>query len=255
MVKFGVLQVVVSHTLSMISTWILRNKKQFREAGGMTVNETWQGNADDYLMTWDGNNWLPTFQDVYFDTQVMQMEVFEDVLYLRGRHYVYENGTWKGPFWLAKYDGANFCSFGGDIPVFDIGVLNGKVYISTLPEVNGDSLKWFAEYIGGPSDEVCIPQGVPNSIRKPFPIQAQLSPNPATEIVQVTGTFQEGGEVLFTLYDLQGRTLRAWSDGFQAAGQFRTRISLEGLPEGMYIVSLRQNNQVENMRLVKVADD
>lgn len=210
------------------------------------------GNADDMLQAWDGNQWLPTFPDVQFSTQVRRMEIIDDQLYILAEHYVYKNGAWHGPNWLSKFDGTNFCSFGGNIaPVYDIAGLDGRFYVATNPIINGDTLNNFAEYIGGPQDEFCIIQSPPNSISQPQMTKVVVYPNPASDFAHLKTSILEAGEVSIQLFDLSGRMLQNTSFGYQTGGEATFDLDLSDLSPATYFALVNLGSDHHRVTVVK----
>ena len=211
-----------------------------------------EGNADDFLMAWDGSQWLPTFYDVQFTTQILKMEVFDDELYMLGQHYVWKNGAWRGPFNIAKFDGTNFCSFGGNIaPVYDIGYLNGQFYIATNSVVNGDTLQFFAEYIGGPQVETCVIETSPNGIPKPQIEQARAFPNPTRDFVKIEISIREAGNAHIQIVDVSGRLISEVAGGYRNVGEATFVVDLSGYPSGTYFAIIECGSQRQRAMIVK----
>jgi hypothetical protein len=209
------------------------------------------GNADDYLMAWDGSHWWPTFPDVQFISQVIELEVIDDMLYMVGEHFVMVNGQWRGPYNLAKWDGTDFCSFGG--PAFrieDIAGLDGRIYISTRPALSPDSLQFFAEYIGGSQDETCIPQAVPDGLSDCLARGAVSAyPNPATTSATLQWTAPSADTYRLSIYNGLGqRVQQSLHDA--TPGSNTLQLELSDLTAGTYLVSMLSSDRHLSTKLV-----
>jgi autotransporter-associated beta strand protein len=70
------------------------------------------------------------------------------------------------------------------------------------------------------------------------PQQGSVFPVPAINWVQSTWTLNHSGPVSLTLYDLQGRAWKRWTEN-AAEGEQTFGFSLSGLPSGAYLLELR----------------
>jgi hypothetical protein len=70
-----------------------------------------------------------------------------------------------------------------------------------------------------------------------------LSPNPATSSITWNMTGAAAGSAVLTLNDFSGHTLLTRSLQLQAGGN-QVTVGLAGLPSGMYVLTMKQNNGV-----------
>jgi Secretion system C-terminal sorting domain len=214
------------------------------------------GNAGENIMTWDGQQWENPFTGVYFTPQVLDMAVMDGVLYMAGHHYVLENGTWQGPRWLAKYDGQDFCSFGGEgfygtkVEPWGHRLLVGCGWI---PQPIADTLHYLVEWVGGDQVDFCAPQGPQTAAdgpQAPAPLFAQVVPNPAQGQAELQFALVKAADVRVTLSDLLGRTLQTHALGRTGVGTTRLPLALEGLAKGVYLCRVEAGEQSVVLRVV-----
>ncbi|MBK7335734.1 MAG: T9SS type A sorting domain-containing protein [Saprospirales bacterium] len=82
-------------------------------------------------------------------------------------------------------------------------------------------------------------------------VKAMLSPNPATESVQLALSFRETpGELTFSVVDALGKVQKSWT---QQVGQteFQTTLNVADLSPGMYLMHLRAGDRLTTLRFVK----
>jgi Secretion system C-terminal sorting domain len=222
--------------------------------GGLFEQAT--GNVGQCIMTWDGQQWENPFTGVHYPVQVYDMAVMDGVLYLAGLHYVLEDGTWKGPRWLAKYDGQDFCSFGGeDFYGIDVEPWGSRLLVR-CNQVNSpypDTLRFLAEWVGGDQVDFCAPQGPQTAAtgpQSPAPLFAQVVPNPAKGQAELHFALSKPADINVTLSDLLGRTLQAHALGRTGAGTTRLPLALDGLAKGVYLCRVEAGEQSVVLRVV-----
>jgi hypothetical protein len=71
-----------------------------------------------HIQIWDGEAWYPFFPEVEFTSQVFDMEVYEDALWICGNFQFNPNGP---VYAILRYDGHNLCAIGGPCPSGDNG--------------------------------------------------------------------------------------------------------------------------------------
>jgi len=74
----------------------------------------------------------------------------------------------------------------------------------------------------------------------PTPLTATLTPNPATEWLEITGTAPEATVVRFSITTLQGQTVVQWQQ-WVPAGRFYIRYPLRGFASGTYWLRLEDS--------------
>lgn len=206
------------------------------------------GNAGNHVMTWDGTQWADPLPNVYFTTQVRDMRLWGGELYFQGTHYVYTNGAWQGPRYIGKYDGTQFCSFGGpDLPLQGMGYLNGRLFGATIYVPGQEIYGYCAEWIGGNQMDFCVQQGPLSNEPKQSDARLVVFPNPATDHVEVH--LEAGRIVEIRLVDLLGRDIPV---AVQMYGATDAAIVLEGLPAGTYLIQCRtEEGVVSTTKFVK----
>jgi hypothetical protein len=211
-----------------------------------------EDNADDYLMAWDGYQWLETFPEVQYVSQVNELEVIDGKLYIVGQHHVFKDGVWNGPYNLAHYDGIEFCSFGGPyFQVEDIAGLNGEIYISTNPATSPGALQFFAKYIGTSQDEICIAQSTPNGTNTPSAKLLSIYPNPTGGQVNVSYLASEIGPIHISLFDPHGRRVQTWNFETSTLGINVFHLDLNAVAKGLYSLQLKSGDHLDQIKLVR----
>lgn len=216
------------------------------------------GNPSSFVIAWDGNQWYDPFPNVQYTTQVNALEVIDGKLYLTGSHAVWNGTEWKGLYNLAKYDGQEFCSFGGDnLWTLKIAGFHGDLYVATGQVINPfgadslfpngrDTVNFIAKWMGGDSVDICISQPV----GRPEPVvtgeRVSVYPNPATDGFSLD--FGEGAARVasVSVLDLNGRVVigeRSYREGDPP-------VDVSHLPAGVYVVRVRTRVGVENDKLV-----
>ncbi len=79
--------------------------------------------------------------------------------------------------------------------------------------------------------------------------ELELFPNPTTDQVTIKFNLPAASEVQVQILDMNGRTLSTLSEERVPAGPYQIGASLN-LPNGVYIVQLRANNQLQTQRLL-----
>ncbi len=210
------------------------------------------GNVDDFLMAWDGTQWLDAFEKVQFTSQIRRLAVIDDELYiLGGRFFVQADTGWSGPFVLARYDGVNFCPFGRThIDVFegnevtDIAEFQESLYVATRLTLAGEYVNYIARWLGGDSTDICISQPVrTQDPAAPAPL-VTLAPNPAQS--HFTLTLPQGSAVAdLQIHDVAGR-LVVPTQRYRAGEP----VDVAALPAGLYFVEVRMRGRVEVLKMI-----
>lgn len=79
----------------------------------------------------------------------------------------------------------------------------------------------------------------------------RIYPNPATEVVYLSGYAAETGLWTYTLIDMQGRVFGNGSLATTANQAFEQTISLQGIPQGLYLISLQTRQSTYVFRVAK----
>lgn len=75
-------------------------------------------------------------------------------------------------------------------------------------------------------------------------------PNPATDVLNINLSSQQSGQVELKLLDITGRTLQS-TTWLMNEGEATHRLSLDGIPAGIYLLEMRSANSFTAQRIVK----
>jgi hypothetical protein len=214
------------------------------------------GNAKDYFMAWDGNQWYDPLPNVQFTTQVNKLAVIDGSLYIVSRLYVNGDSGWEGPYGIAKWDGINFCAFGGlNIYPWDVAGVDGQIIVTAnYTMVNpgstgypGDTVKYLGRWIGGDSTDICISQ--PVRVQDPTWMQnptISLYPNPTNSSFSLNLP-PSATTCTLKIHDITGREV-APARTYHAGDP---PVDVAHLSAGLYFVEVRVKDRVEVVKLVK----
>lgn len=79
----------------------------------------------------------------------------------------------------------------------------------------------------------------------------RLYPNPATEVVYLSGLAVETGLWTYTLTDMQGRVFGNGTMATTADQRFEQSISLQGIPQGLYLINLQNRQSAYVFKITK----
>lgn len=79
----------------------------------------------------------------------------------------------------------------------------------------------------------------------------RLYPNPATDIIYLSGHAAETGLWLYTLTDMQGRVFNNGTLGTTAGQPFEQAIPLQCIPQGLYLISLQNRESAYVFKFTK----
>jgi hypothetical protein len=81
------------------------------------------------------------------------------------------------------------------------------------------------------------PVGIdPEPVKSTLAESLRLSPNPAGNIVKISGTCETGGLVTVKIFDMTGRLVMTTGLGNQPRGSYNGTIDVSSLPAGTYLV-------------------
>jgi hypothetical protein len=205
------------------------------------------GNADDFIMAWDGEKWYDPFPLVQYTTQVRKVKVLSGKLYIIGWHYYYTPTGLVGPYGIARWDGRDFCSFGGlNGWFYDIEEYNGQIHAQCDYTLFGDTMNWLARWNGGDRMDYCIEQLVaaaePDTGEDASII---LSPNPATTHFALRFPTVIS-PCSIRIFDSAGRILHG-PETYHAGRE----VNVEHLKAGLYFVETTTRKGVQYHRLIK----
>ncbi|MEM6346876.1 MAG: T9SS type A sorting domain-containing protein [Bacteroidota bacterium] len=84
------------------------------------------------------------------------------------------------------------------------------------------------------------------------PLKAKVYPNPARERAQVDFELDSPGELKVQMLDMNGRVIANLYDHMVPAGNFILPVSLNDLPQGMYLIKATHNAQAKVMPLIHI---
>jgi hypothetical protein len=108
-----------------------------------------------------------------------------------------------------------------------------------------------------------IQQGIKNSIlmtgagnqNTQIPVKYELSqnyPNPFNPVTNIKFAIPVAGNVSLKVYDMLGRLVEVYMDGFLSAGYYNAEIDGTKLTSGVYFYSLNAGNFKETMKMLLV---
>ncbi|HMC96921.1 MAG TPA: T9SS type A sorting domain-containing protein [Flavobacteriales bacterium] len=190
-----------------------------------------------HLQIWDGQSWLPFFDEVAVVGQTMDIQVYGGNLYFSGA-YLFPGDTTQ--YGLLRYDGHQLCALGGYM-IHGGGVMaffQDDLYMA-LPPLN---TQLYYEFIGFLDLETVVPDRcvavTPNSIGErstPHPT-LRVYPNPTVDALTVQlPVGVHAGQLL--VHDGLGRLVL--SEPIQCTGW--TELSTTALAPGTYTVTLNSD--------------
>ncbi|MCC6691622.1 MAG: T9SS type A sorting domain-containing protein [Bacteroidia bacterium] len=84
-------------------------------------------------------------------------------------------------------------------------------------------------------------------------IKFSVSPNPATELLTITGELQATGNVRIDISNMLGQTITLANEKMPDKA-FTKTVSIKNLPAGLYLLSLTQGETNYTQRIVKVGE-
>jgi hypothetical protein len=81
--------------------------------------------------------------------------------------------------------------------------------------------------------------------------EAKAYPNPFGNQLTLEYHLSADASPLITLYDIQGKVVAEKSVENQVAGDYETQMDTEGLPKGMYLLTLKAGEEIHTLKLVK----
>lgn len=149
------------------------------------------GNAANYLMAWNGSEFFNPFPDVEFTYNIRDLQVIDNELYVISIFNYIDDPT---VYFFGKFDGDNFCSFGGSFPtIFDMNTgppthirgLNNELFVVSSPVLFNDTVNRLARWTGAEMDS-CIYSPVSSLAEKGADnFTFNIHPNPTTGKIAV----------------------------------------------------------------------
>lgn len=195
---------------------------------------TADGNPGNNIAAWDGQQWSQLGDGL--NGSVFEVDVYNGDLYAAGMFWD-SSQTFASP--LAHWNGTSW-----DFPISHCEVSVGH----TIEAFNGEL------YLGGEFPTLCgdtmnnIVRYSPTTGIRPAPmgLRVQVSPNPAHEVVSLSGMATHGTTA--TLYNMAGQSV-----GSYTFSESRGSFSVAGLPAGVYALrlqSLRDAGDVASLKIV-----
>ncbi len=193
-------------------------------------------NIGNYIVAWDGNNWLDVgggMQGVGNNNgQIHDLIIYNDELYACGV-FCYAGGI--PAQYIAKWDGNNWCGLGSyfNNTLISFGVYQDMLYIGGgFRTINGDSINYVAKWTGGSYIDTCgntsgiVPNDNQNDIIRVYP-------NPAEDILFIDGLTNPA---MVSIYDISGKLIMI--------KQLTTdEIDISSLAKGMYFIKVISDKQ------------
>lgn len=114
-----------------------------------------------------------------------------------------------------------------------------------ITEVHDDNNTGWTPLLSVSSD----PDGIADAIA---PLNAKIYPNPAQERAQIDLELDSPGVLKIQMMDMNGRIISTLYDHMVPAGNFILPVSLNDLPQGMYLIKATHNAQAKVMRLIHI---
>jgi len=159
--------------------------------------------------------------------------------------YSYNCNSATGYRWLIKAYGLNLSIIPQTLKdsITDLigkhinqSVINGK-YLD-IPTM-GDYLELLSLVIG--LDEITFPIG----------LKVNISPNPATDITNLTFNILESNNIVLSLYNMNGQLIKNIDQGQKTPGTYNYPINLSHLPSGVYVLTLQTNKKKYSLKVIK----
>lgn len=101
-------------------------------------------------------------------------------------------------------------------------------------------------------DPADIPTGIVESPKPDPALALSLAPNPATSLVQLSGTFAgDGGTIAVEIFDLMGRRVQQNSFASSGAGRQTLNIPVQHLQAGTYYMRVMEGKRFDIAKLLK----
>ncbi|MFN6116610.1 MAG: T9SS type A sorting domain-containing protein [Flavobacteriales bacterium] len=203
------------------------------------------GNANGYLMAWDGTQWLDPFPQVEWTSQVRDLDIVDGKLMIAGQVRPVGSNAYYG---ICYYDGSDLCIFGGE-PRFITEVTGhgDTVYCAFNYTLEGNPGGTVVNYIASwdlnNATDTCfaIVQSVPGATTTS---NIAVFPNPAADQVQiqlpVTSPNSRGH---LNLFDPSGRLV--YSSRYVADVSGRFTLDVSGISPGAYVLSISAGKETK----------
>lgn len=205
-----------------------------------------EGNADDNIMRWNGEEWLPCGGGVF--SSAAYATVFDDKLWVTGQLSSAAGMPASG---LAVWDGEEWCvpdnqfdSWPGPLIGFNDSLFIG----GSFQTIDGDSFSYLAKTKATGQFDTC---GVlpPIGVNERYSDYSLITvfPNPVSEVLTVNISGLEG-YFDFEIFSLDGRRLHRES---RNVNNELVEIPVNFLSSGIYILHSHKNGESFNVKFVK----
>jgi hypothetical protein len=195
------------------------------------------GNASDFVMAWNGEFWFNPFPGVQYSAIARDLSVINNELFIVGKFH-FENETCC-TYYLAKFDGVEFCAFGGYssqvTSLTRIEGMHNKLYV-VGNFLHGESIPYLISFPISIADDACITVNSTSTIDfKAIKSSLLTHPNPATQTVYLSSPDLTPGSFV-RVYNLNGQLVYEQNLTEQSE---RLAIATANIgPPGMYAVQL-----------------
>lgn len=148
------------------------------------------GNPASNVMAWDGEKWFDPFPEITFNHILRDMQIIDDEIYFVTSFYF--NSDPLNNYTFAKFDGEQFCAFGGTFTTANfqdpqqIAKYNDTIIVACNKTLFGDTVNYIAKWLGNQMD-TCISSPVHLDITEQLWEQSiSIYPNPSSSHFEVS---------------------------------------------------------------------
>ncbi len=196
------------------------------------------GNPASNVMAWDGEKWFDPFPEVTFNHILRDMQIIDDEIYFVTSFYF--NSDPLNNYTFAKFDGEQFCAFGGTFTTANfqdpqqIAKYNDTIIVACNKTLFGDTVNYIAKWMGNQMD-TCISSPVHLDIQEHQITNQSVKvyPNPASSFIELSSnTFSYHSAKIYSL-DGQLSINRVFHQA-----ENNSTIYIDALKTGFYFLEL-----------------
>lgn len=207
----------------------------------------WDGNVGNKIMRWDGQEWHEVGNGFCSpNITATEMMVHNGKLYVVGNFDCVENDIPASK--IAVWDGERWCNLGNSYfnnTISCIAAYKDEIYVGGgFTEVGGQPCRSLAKWVGDESSIICS-----DPVSSAFEAETnnlKLWPNPARETLHIQ--CKEGKTEDIHIFDVLGREMPGLAPEIMDG---EIRLKLEGVPAGLYWVTLRMEGRIWSGKFVK----
>ena len=124
--------------------------------------------------------------------------------------------------------------------------------VSRPPQSFGGSYPWYSGTFGFRVASIVAEENTSLDNQRVHSFRVGTYPNPFNPSTTICFELSSAADVDLRVYDLRGQEVALLANGPMAAGSNRFTFNAEGLPSGMYIYSLRTNEQMQTGKMLLV---